>query len=87
MNGHDDLPRIHQSIADVLAGLGFTDHPCQQTGILIRNGFCCGRQFYYEGVRVLWLVDDAALEVYDDSGRCLKRVALAERHIDQKHAA
>jgi hypothetical protein len=87
MDDCNELPWIHQRMAAALAELGRPEARCHRTQILIRKGFCLGRQFEYEGVRVVWLIDQAELDLYDDDGQLLKRVSLADEPSATRQAA
>lgn len=87
MHDQDNQPSIHARIDAVLRELGLTDLRCHRTGILIRNGYCHGRQFCYEGAQVIWRLEPACLEFYAPDGQLLKELPLADPSQPERAAA
>ncbi len=87
MDDCSDLTSIHQRISAALAELGRSEGACRRTGILIQDGFCVGRQFYYDDMRVVWRVNEDALEFFGQKDRLLKRIALNDPPLVERRAA
>lgn len=77
MNDCHESPSIHEHIAAVLGELGFQDCTCHRTGILLCNGYCQGRQFWYAEARVVWRLEESRLEFYNLEGQLLRELSLA----------
>ena len=45
---------------------------------LIQDGYFVGHKYRFEGGYAVWLIEENAIEVYDDEGKMLKTVSLAE---------
>ncbi len=62
---------IHERVAECMAELGHGDLSTLATQVLIRNGFCVGRAFQFEGFRAVWQLEGDWVEIYDDQGNLL----------------
>ena len=50
--------------------------PCHSTTFLIRDGYCAGRRFLFDGVQTVWLLAEKVVRFYDENGRVLKTVGV-----------
>ena len=72
MDNRDNLTPVHDTIALGLGKLGMPDLCCHSTTFLIRDGYCVGRRFLFEGIQAVWLIAENVVRFYDESGRMLK---------------
>ncbi|NQT12622.1 MAG: hypothetical protein HQ582_07735 [Planctomycetes bacterium] len=78
MDNGPESDDLHQTIATALAEIGKPDLPCLSTRFLIREGYCAGQQFLFDGIQAIWLIAENIVRLYDRNGRMLKSVAVAE---------
>jgi len=76
MDNGSESDGLHQTIATALAELGKPELPCLSTRFLIRDGYCAGRRFLFEGIQAIWLIAENVVRLYDHDGRMLKSVAV-----------
>lgn len=62
---------IHERVAECMAELGRGDLSTLATQVLVRNGFCVGRAFQFEGFRAVWQLEGDWVKIYDDQGNLL----------------
>jgi hypothetical protein len=55
------------------------DESNRRTTAITRNRFCVGRPFIFDGVQVVRLLDENAVEFYGVDGELLARVDIGER--------
>ena len=53
--------------------------------VLIQKGYFVGHKYRIDGGYAVWLIENKAIEIYDDEGKLLKAVSLEET--DKKDAA
>lgn len=78
---------IHDRVAECMAELGHGDLSTLATQVLVRNGFCVGRAFQFDGFRVVWQLEGDWLEIYDDQGHLLLSQAAEPQVIPLRRAA
>lgn len=78
---------IHQRIAECMAKLGHRHLSPLATQILVRNGFCVGRAFQFEGFRAVWQLEGDSVEIYDDQGTLLLTQSAEPQVIPLRRAA
>lgn len=65
---------LHRTIAAALAELGMPELPCRSTMVLIRDGYCVGQRFVFDGIQAIWMTAEDIVRFYDENGRILKSV-------------
>jgi hypothetical protein len=66
-----DSAHLRRIINSTIADLGHKTKECKE-GVLIREGYVVSRQFPSEGVRAIWLAEDAYVARHDgDDGQRL----------------
>lgn len=78
---------IHERVAECMAELGHGHLSTLTTQILVRNGFCVGRAFQFEGFRAVWQLEGDWVEIYDDQGCLLSSQSAEPQVIPLRRAA
>jgi hypothetical protein len=76
---------LHQAMAAVFHELGMSEPTCRYTTFLIRDGYCFGRRFLFDGIQAVWVIADNVVRFYDENGRMLKSVKV--KTAEQEKAA
>jgi hypothetical protein len=83
-NGTEATP-LDQTIAAALSELGLPEQPCRSTSFLIKDGYCTGQRFQFDGMEAIWLIAENVIRFYDENGRMMKSVGLGT--VEQDKAA
>jgi hypothetical protein len=70
---------ISKIVADTLAQLGKPGLCCIRTTVIMRNRFCIGRRFLFDGVQAVWLLAESVIEFHGDDGELLARIDVGKR--------
>jgi hypothetical protein len=76
---------VSEVLAKTLAQLGKPGLPCNRTTVIMRDRFCLGRRFHFDGVQAVWLLHENVVEFYGDDGALLARVDV-ENQAEKKAA-
>ena len=74
---------LHQTIAEALSELGLPELPCRSTSFLVRDGYCTGQRFLFDGIEAIWLITENVVRFYDENGRMLKSVGVGTAQQDK----
>jgi hypothetical protein len=77
---HATQAKVYEVIVETLKELGIPDamFSITDTTILVQDGFCVGRSFLCEDVRVILLSGGERIEFYDQSGGVLRVICLPQ---------
>ena len=74
---------LHQTIAEAMSELGLPELPCRSTSFLVRDGYCTGQRFRFDGIEAIWLIAEYFVRFYDENGRMLKSVGVGTSQQDK----
>ncbi len=84
-NGIQFAP-IRQAVLDGISGLGVPDPAISRRVFLIRDGYCIGQRFFFDGIQVVWLMAENVIRFYADDGNLLKTIEIGLEPSEKKAA-
>ncbi len=65
---HVQLDQVRNLICSVFAEYSVDTSEVLREGILIRDGFYCGRRFEADGMQAIWFVEENQVKIFDREG-------------------
>ena len=79
---------IHRILAENLSELGMPDLPCIHTRIVVRDGYCIARKYFFEGAaEAVWRMAEGVIEFYGGEGGLLRTIRIREEASEANKAA
>jgi len=77
---------IRQAVLAGVSGLGVADPAISKTFFLIRDGYCIGQRFLFDGIQAVWLMAEDVIRFYADDGALLETVEIGQEPAEKKAA-
>jgi len=77
---------IRQAVLDCVSGLGIPDPVITRTAFMIRDGYCVGQRFLFDGIQAVWLMAENVIRFYGDDGELLKTIEIGWEPSEKKAA-
>ena len=78
MSKHTPFTSVRQVVLDTVSALGVSEPVIKKTVVLTRDGYYVGHRIHFDGIQVVWLIEQSIIRFYAGDGSLLKTVKIGQ---------